>query len=570
MQPSRGSTVGSTVVGGHLNVERPHTFSYGWKRLARTSGMQQHTEKRSVRRCSKLSVLPRAVLERPPSSSFARHRPASQPFSKAHRPHALLQESLLESAPSQTNTEAGGSTFQQALFNSVNIMLGVGMLSIPYALKEGGWATLGVLGLLFVCTNYTGKVLVKCQETYCRKTSPIPLGISTTAGNKLVITQIAEEGLRDINVPYATAAVLPGPTSSIDSIDEDIYREPVIVQTPSPCLLQSYEDVGQAAFGDAGRAFITAVLYTELIGTCALFFILEGDHLQLLCQQLLGAHKLPSHGALMAVSAGLFLPTTWLPDLGALSYVGALGVVSALGLTGVVVYNFVAGGVHIAQTSPLHLHSLPVTFGLSAFVYSGHAVFPSIYRSMKDRSQYPRMLDTTYAIVGVTGALMGVAGYAMYGNKTLEEVTMNLHAGPLQLAATSLILVSPFTKFALTLEPVARGVEELAQKGRQGQAAWKSSRLPAQATRTGLGLGALFLATKVPYFGYVMAVIGSFLTITVSVIFPSLCYLKLYDAELEKKEKLINYFIVALGVFCALSGTWTSVESLLREIAQDQ
>ena len=52
----------------------------------------------------------------------------------------------------------------------------------------------------------------------------------------------------------------------------------------------------------------------------------------------------------------------------------------------------------------------------------------------------------------------------MYGNKTMEEVTMNLQAGPLQLAATSLILVSPFTKFALTLEPVARGVEEFAQK----------------------------------------------------------------------------------------------------------
>ena len=125
------------------------------------------------------------------------------------------------------------------------------------------------------------QVLVKCQEVYCRKTSPVPLGISTTAGNKLVITQIAEEGLRDINVPYATAAVLPGPTSSVD---EDIYREPVIVQTPSPCLLQSYEDVGQAAFGDAGRAFITAVLYTELIGTCALFFILEASTCSAVCQ----------------------------------------------------------------------------------------------------------------------------------------------------------------------------------------------------------------------------------------------------------------------------------------------
>ena len=109
MQQSKGSTFGSTVIGGHINVERPHTFSYGWKRLARTSGMQQHTEKRSVRRCSKLSVLPRAVLERPPSSSFGRHRPASKPVSKTHRQHALLQESLLESAPSQTNTE-GRST----------------------------------------------------------------------------------------------------------------------------------------------------------------------------------------------------------------------------------------------------------------------------------------------------------------------------------------------------------------------------------------------------------------------------------------------------------------------------
>ncbi|DBA74354.1 TPA: hypothetical protein ACH3X1_011127 [Trebouxia sp. C0004] len=566
MQQTKGSTSRPPAIGYSCD-KHARSFTYGWKRLARTSGMQQHTEHRSVRKCSKLSVMTRAVLERPPPASFVRQRSAIKRYSDAHRQRALLQESLLESAPSpsQTNTEAGGSSFQQALFNSVNIMLGVGMLSIPYALKEGGWATLGVLGLLWGCTNYTGKVLVKCQEVYCRKTSPVPLGISTTAGNKLVITQIAEEGLRDINVPYATAAVLPGPTSSAG---EDIYREPVIVQTPSPCLLQSYEDVGQAAFGDAGRAFITAVLYTELIGTCALFFILEGDHLQLLCQQLLGGHKLPSHGTLMAVSAGLFLPTTWLPDLGALSYVGALGVVSALGLTGVVVYNFVEGGVHLAQTSPLHLHSLPVTFGLSAFVYSGHAVFPSIYRSMKDRSQYPRMLDTTYAIVGITGAFMGVAGYAMYGNKTLEEVTMNLHAGPLQLAATSLILVSPFTKFALTLEPVARGVEQLAQRGRRGQAAWKSSRLPARVTRTALGLGALLLATKVPYFGYVMAVIGSFLTITVSVIFPSLCYLKLYDSEIEKKEKLLNYFIVALGVFCALSGTWTSVQSLLQELSE--
>ena len=36
----------------------------------------------------------------------------------------------------------------------------------------------------------------------------------------------------------------------------------------------------------------------------------------------------------MGFSAGLFLPTTWLSDLGALSYVGIMGMLSAFGLTG--------------------------------------------------------------------------------------------------------------------------------------------------------------------------------------------------------------------------------------------
>lgn len=104
-------------------------------------------------------------------------------------------------------------------------------------------------------------------------------------------------------------------------------------------------------------------------------------------------------------------------------------------------------------------------------------------------------------------------------------------------------------------------------QGKQAAALWRGSRTPARLTRTGLGIGALLLATSVPYFGYVMAVIGSFLTLTVSVIFPSLCYLKLYDTEIERKEKLLNYFIVALGVFCAVTGTWTSVQSLLKELS---
>ena len=36
-----------------------------------------------------------------------------------------------------------------------------------------------------------------------------------------------------------------------------------------------YEDIGEAAFGALGRKVVSSVVYTELMGTCALLFILE-------------------------------------------------------------------------------------------------------------------------------------------------------------------------------------------------------------------------------------------------------------------------------------------------------
>lgn len=39
-----------------------------------------------------------------------------------------------------------------------------------------------------------------------------------------------------------------------------------------------YEDIGEAAFGAFGRRLVSIVVYTELLGICALLFILEVVH----------------------------------------------------------------------------------------------------------------------------------------------------------------------------------------------------------------------------------------------------------------------------------------------------
>lgn len=109
MTPVYSSTFQTPVMTGCHAAELPRPFTYGWKRLARTWGMQQITERRSGNTGCKLSVRTLAVLERPPPASLVRSRVPSQRPQSATRRQALLQESILETTPSQTNAD-GRST----------------------------------------------------------------------------------------------------------------------------------------------------------------------------------------------------------------------------------------------------------------------------------------------------------------------------------------------------------------------------------------------------------------------------------------------------------------------------
>ncbi|KAF2205783.1 hypothetical protein GQ43DRAFT_406626 [Delitschia confertaspora ATCC 74209] len=63
------------------------------------------------------------------------------------------------------NVVVGQSTLPQTVFNSINTMIGIGILSLPLAFKYSGW----VVGLTFflyaaVTTSYTAKLLAKCLD----------------------------------------------------------------------------------------------------------------------------------------------------------------------------------------------------------------------------------------------------------------------------------------------------------------------------------------------------------------------------------------------------------------------
>ena len=59
----------------------------------------------------------------------------------------------------------GQSTLPQTVFNSVNVLIGVGLLSLPLGLKYSGWLV-GMMFLLLaaITTRYTAGVLAKCLD----------------------------------------------------------------------------------------------------------------------------------------------------------------------------------------------------------------------------------------------------------------------------------------------------------------------------------------------------------------------------------------------------------------------
>lgn len=71
---------------------------------------------------------------------------------------------------------------------------------------------------------------------------------------------------------------------------------------------------------------------------------------------------------------------------------------------------------------PSDISNLPLSFGLIMSGFAGHAVFPSIYRDMRNPAQYNSMVNITYFITFIVYVFMSIIGYLMFGQDALQEV----------------------------------------------------------------------------------------------------------------------------------------------------
>ncbi|KAM0033541.1 putative amino acid transporter, transmembrane domain-containing protein [Helianthus debilis subsp. tardiflorus] len=359
------------------------------------------------------------------------------------------QDCVVINSKEEKCTNISGASFLSTCFNGLNALLGVGLLSIPYALA-GGWLSLILLLVIASLTFYTGLLIQRCMDT-----------------------------------------------------------DPTI---------RSYPDIGNRAFGKTGEAIVSITMNPELYLVATGFLILEGDNLSNLFPDMDFGYHIGAKSGFIVLVALIILPTIW-------------------------------GRV-------VNWSGIPSAISLYAFCYCAHPVFPTLYTSMRNQRQFSKVLFLCFAFSTVTYSLMAVIGYLMYGSNVESQITLNLPTNNISSrVAICTTIITPIAKYALMLTPIVDSIEA------QFHASYN------KFIRTILMISTVIVALSLPFFGYLMSLVGALLSATTSIIIPCLCYLKISGIYRRIGVEVVFVgFVLLSGLIVAVVGTYVSLVDIVSQL----
>ncbi|GLT56493.1 hypothetical protein SLA2020_295300 [Shorea laevis] len=410
--------------------------------------------------------------------------------------------------------------------------------------------------------NLLGRKLEEVESDVACPTTTTTTSFFTTCFHGLN----ALSGVGILSVPYALASGGWLSLIPLFLISFAAFYSALLIQR---CMeadsdIRTYPDIGERAFGGTGRLVVSVFMYIELYLVATGFLILEGDNLQNLFPNVefeIAGLTISGKQGFIIIVALIILPSVWLDNLSLLSYVSATGVIASAIILGSIIWTGAFDGIGFHQKGTLlNLNGIPTAVSLYAFCYCAHPVFPTLYNSMKKKHQFSNVMLLCFILCTFSYASMAICGYLMFGSSVESQITLNL---PIEkLSATVAIyttLVNPIAKYALMVTPIVNAIR---------------SRFPYEGKKpfsfvvsTSLVISTVVVALVVPFFGYLMSLVGAFLSITASIILPCLCYMKISGIYQRLCcEMIVISGITLMGVAVVISGTYTSLMEIIYHL----
>ncbi|KAM0931535.1 hypothetical protein ACQ4PT_000281 [Festuca glaucescens] len=288
------------------------------------------------------------------------------------------------------------STFVQSVINMVGMLIGLGQLSTPYALENGGWVSVFLLVGLGIMCAYTAHIIGKCLDEDPSSKTYQDIGHQAFGSKGRVIASAF------------------------------IYLE----------------------------IFFALVSYTiSLSDNIPLVFAGARLHLPWLH---LSTTQLLTIIAVLVALPSLWLRN--LSSISFLSFVGiVMSMIIFITIVCTAAFNNVGLGKHIPA---LRLDRIPAVSGLYMFSYAGHIVFPNIYTAMKDPSSFTKVSITSFSLVTVLYTALAFVGASLFGPTVNSQVTLSMPPRLVftRVALWATVL-TPVTKYALEFAPFAIQLE---------------------------------------------------------------------------------------------------------------
>lgn len=290
----------------------------------------------------------------------------------------------------------GNTSFFKTIFNGLNAIIGVGILSVPYALASGGWLSLILLIFISGAACYAGLLTTRSMEA--NPTIQTYSDVGEHAFGKIGKTVVSVILYVDLYLVLIGYLILEG-----DNLHELFPR--MTLETHRVTM--------------GGKTLFVIIIALVLLPTVWL------DDLSILAY-------ISATGVIACVV--ILASVLW-----------------------VAVFDGV--GFH-NKGELINWKGIPTAMSLYMFSYSANPVFPTIYSSMQKKHHFSKVLLIGFFCATICYTSMAILGYLMFGSALSSQITLNLPTHKISSKiAIYTAWITPLSKYALMMEPVAATTE---------------------------------------------------------------------------------------------------------------
>ncbi|KAI8940966.1 hypothetical protein NX059_002217 [Plenodomus lindquistii] len=395
----------------------------------------------------------------------------------------------------------GQSTLPQTIFNSVNVLVGVGLLTLPLALKYSGW----LIGMIFlawsaIVTSYTAKLLAKCLDVDSSLITFADLAY-VSFGNK---ARIAVSLLFSLELLAACVALIVLFADSLDALIPgwDLVTWKIVcgvILTPLSFLPLRF------------------LSFTSILGVMSCFGILLAVWID-------GLIKPEAPGSIRQPMTQYLFPENWMT------------IPLSLGLL----------------MSPWGGHSVfPNIYRDMRHPYKYHRAVDITYI-------FTYFIDTGMACAGIL-----MFGDGVREEVTNNVFLTKGYPQSISVFIAICIAIIPLTKVPLNARPIVSTLEVVFGLDARSLAAASSlngmSGLNRGLFKVALRIGTLVvfvvIAIVFPSFDRIMTLLGSVACFSICIILPLAFHLKLFGKEISSGEKTMNWVLIVVSTIMAIVST---------------